>query len=109
MRRSAESTACFRRDARHDRNTDHVTSIRRGFASSTLGRTRVITPSRISALILSASTARNPKAPPVGTDIVFAVDRLQPFIFVKINPALDRDHSVLNTHFDVVSRYSRHF
>ena len=35
---------------------DHVTSIRRGFASSTLGRTRVITPSRISAVILSAST-----------------------------------------------------
>jgi Cdc6-like AAA superfamily ATPase len=30
-----------------------VTLIRRGFASSALGRTRVITPSRISALILS--------------------------------------------------------
>ena len=32
---------------------DHFTSIRLGFASSALGKTRVITPSRISALILS--------------------------------------------------------
>jgi hypothetical protein len=31
----------------------HRTSIRRGFASSAFGKTRVITPSRISALILS--------------------------------------------------------
>jgi hypothetical protein len=46
------SLACLNPSSR----LGHFTSIRRGFASSALGRTRVITPSRISALIFSWST-----------------------------------------------------
>src|SRR6185436_8442169 len=50
----------------------------------------------------------NPKAPPIGTDIVFAIDGLQTRVLVEIDPAFNSEHAILDTEIDIFPVNARH-
>jgi hypothetical protein len=86
----------------------HLNATRLGFRR--LGQNkRDYTVPQLGSDVVLVDPARNPKAPPIRANVIFAVDGLQSLILAEVDLAFDCEDSIFHVHLNIVPIDSWHF